>query len=109
MHKIQNDLQYLNVLSKCTPKMRKSILNSADGSLVTSICECVLNCINGNIQLDKNTQKRLAKYKKVLRELATKQNRLKSKKKKDILVQKGGFLPIILPAAISVLANLLTK
>ncbi len=32
--------------------MRKVILTKADKDLINTICECVHNCLNGNIELN---------------------------------------------------------
>lgn len=83
--------------------MQKSLINSADRDLVDTICECVLNCLNGNVNLKETDKLQLAKYKNHLRKLIQKKH-TSLKKKKQVLVQKGaGFLPIILSAVLSLL------
>ena len=32
--------------------MRKSIIENGDKDLIFSLCECVLNCINGNVSIN---------------------------------------------------------
>ena len=40
--------------------------------LISTICECILNCINGNINLDTETKIKLNRHKNVLRNLSVK-------------------------------------
>lgn len=105
MDKFRKNIKLLKQLSKCKKILRKNILKFADEELVLSICECVLNTLNGNIKLDHKIIKKLEKYKKHLRNLAD--VNLSLKKKKKILIQQGGFLNLLLPAALTVLTTLL--
>ena len=98
---------YLHVLSKCNKVQRLGILKGADPKLIQAICECALNVVKGNIPLTPHQKRKLTPHKKVLRHLADKRKTLQSKKK--ILVQKGGFLPLLLSAIVPTIANLLLK
>ena len=49
--------------------MRKSILDHADKEIVSSICECILNCMNGNITINEETKSKLNRHKSKLRNL----------------------------------------
>jgi hypothetical protein len=55
MDKIKNNLDYLKILSDCTKPMHNSIITSAKKDLIYTLCECVLNCMNGNINLNETT------------------------------------------------------
>lgn len=96
----------LKVLVNAKPALRKAILNVADKNLVHSICEICDNTLLGNIPLSGVQKSQIQKHKKVLRNLATR--RQSWKKKKEILVQRGGaFLPILLSILSSVLPAVL--
>ncbi len=83
--------------------MHKSMINSANKELINTICECILNCLNGNVTLKDSEKLQLSKYKYYLRQLLQKKT-VSIKKKKQVLKQKGaGFLPIILSAVLSLL------
>jgi hypothetical protein len=83
--------------------MHKSLILGANKELIDTLCECILNCLNGNVQLSDDDKNKLYKYRNYLRQLLRKRD-LSLKKKKGILVQKGsGFLPIILSAVLSLL------
>ena len=105
-NRIEKNLEYLKILSKCNNKMRKSIIDNADKELISTICECILNCMNGNINLNEETKLKLKRHKNSLRNLLIKK-KISVKKKKNILKQKGGaFLPVLLSTVISGLASL---
>lgn len=98
---------YLHVLSKCNQTQRRGILQGADDKLIKAICECALNVVKGNIPLTPYHKRKLIAHKNIIRTLADKKKSLQSKKK--ILVQKGGFLPLLLNAIVPTIASLLLK
>ena len=105
MNKVTNHIDYLKVLQKCNHSMRCAIIKSAKKDLIHTICECVLNCLNGNITLNESDKAYLKRYKRRLRQLLRKQSSLKQKK--HIICQSGGsFLPIILSSILSAISEL---
>ena len=106
MKKISKNYEYLKILAKCQKKMRNSIINGANKDLIHCLCECIYNTLKGNVELKDDDKTKLIKYKNSLRKLLVK-NSLKEKKK--ILIQKGGFLQILLPSVISGLATILSS
>lgn len=101
---VENQTDMLKVLAHCKIKIRKAILKNADKELVDAICQCVFNMLQGNVQLTKAQKNSLSQYRHVMRKLVQKGG-LKSKK--QLLVQKGGFLQFLIPAAISGIATII--
>ena len=97
---------FLNIISKSKRKLRCAILANCNKDQLFSICECVLNICNGNIQIDKRNYLILKKYKKIFKKVLDRKIDFKSKKK--LLVQKGGFLQFLIPAVISGIANIVS-
>lgn len=89
----------LYILKDCKPKLRKALIQNADNGLITTLNEIIYNTLNGNNIIDKNTKKKLKKYKKPMRCLICPKKSILSKRK--ILVQKGGFLPAIITSLLS--------
>lgn len=98
---------YLQVLAKCNPKQRQAILREADPKLIKAICECSLNVIKGNIPLSPSQKQKLKPHKTTLRSLADKNKSAKARKR--LIVQRGGFVGVLLRAIIPTLASLLLK
>ena len=96
LNNISEQLPMLKALSCCSENMRKSILKKADRKLVQAICECCFNAKRE--QLSAVDLIKLSKYKKSINKLTEKSN---LKTKRNILVQQGGFLNILLPAVIT--------
>lgn len=94
MKRLKVNKHILHVLKNCNTCVRKSILKNANPELIRTLCEISLNLVNGNMKVSKNCRARLKKYKKKLRELASSKGKVSSKRK--ILVQHGGFLPLLL-------------
>lgn len=98
-------LQYLRVLHKCPKKLRKDLLEKLPTSSIKAICECCLNLLRGHIPLTNYQKNSLKKDKLILRRLADKKKPLYTKRK--LIIQKGGFLNILLPAAITAITSLI--
>lgn len=103
---VKDKLPDLAFLGTCNPKIRKYILENADKKLIDAIRECLHNLLKGNLPIKKNDMKTIKKHKKYIRMVASGNC---FKKNKQILVQKGGFLSILLPTAVQLLTTLLTN
>ena len=90
---LKKNAQMLGVLAHVTPQMCKAIIVAADRELMTCLCECAQNILNGNVPLTKSHLKHLQWYRSDVHTLAKK--RAPQHKKKKIL-QKGGFLSALL-------------
>jgi hypothetical protein len=96
---------YLSLLSKAkSPSRRKALISIADGQELKAIVECIINLSQGRIPIPESRIRQLKKYKNALRKLCEKS--LSLKRKKQILTQHGGFLPLVLPFALKLLGNL---
>ena len=105
--RLKNNLHYLKALCNCKPSARKAILKQADGELINCICECVDNILKGNIKISKAQKKKLGRHSTSLVQLRNRKTGLK--KKRELLIQKGGFLPALLAPIISVAGGLLSN
>ena len=53
-------LKCLHVLAHALPQMCKAIIRAADRELMTCLCECAQNILNGNVPLTKESFEALA-------------------------------------------------
>ncbi len=104
---VQHCIDHLKVLSKCNTKQRRGIIETANPVVFKAICECSLNVVKGNIPLTPTQKRQITPYKNILRSLADRNKSFQAKKR--ILIQKGGFLPILLRAIVPTIASLLLK
>lgn len=106
--RLSNNADFLRVLAKAKPNLRRAILKCCHSELIKVICEVTLNVLHGVVPLNSQQERKLKRYKKILRALADRS--LSLKKKKEHLNQTGGsFLPALLPPVLSALASLLSK
>ena len=105
--RVKEKLPDLAYLSKCSPKIRKYILENSDKKLIYAIQECILNFLKGNYKLEPRQFNKLKKYKASIRLLVDNNNCFKKNKK--ILVQKGGFLQFLLPVAVDLIGNIVSN
>lgn len=105
MHLRREQLQELRLIQTCPKHLRKQLLQKLPLKTVKTICECVFNTLRGNVKLTSHQKKRLAKYKYTLRKVGSRQGTLYTKKR--LIAQRGGFLNILIPAAVTALSALI--
>ena len=91
----------INLLNS-NKKLQKLIIQKSGKDLVTPLCVIVLNILKGVLKLSEAELSSLKKFKIPCRNLVKKSS-LKSKK---VLLQKGGFLNILLPIVFTALGFL---
>lgn len=103
MKNVQSQGDFLNVLIRLNPSLRKTILKQADKKLKRAIVEIVVNVMRGNVKMKKSQKQKLQKYKTILRRVYKRyyndrNDKIKKTKinNKDI-VQVGGALPLLIP------------
>jgi hypothetical protein len=102
----QSEINLLKLIldPKISSPLRKFIINKSNNKTISSLCELVLNILNGNIQVSTEIKSKLLPFAKICRKLLNKRTNLKEKKK--ILIgrgiQRGGFLQFIFPALASI-------
>jgi len=102
--RLHRHVNLLKALHKAKSVTRRKLLKKhCDGDFVCCITECVRNLLKGNIPLSLAQKKKLSAKKNILRQLALKKTSLRKKQK---LIQSGGFLGALLGPIISVLGGL---
>jgi hypothetical protein len=87
--------------------LRKALLKVVDPKVIETIAEISHNILRGNIKLGAKTKRKIAPYKKVIRKIAT---NISDKRRRKILIQKGGFLPMLISTILTgLLGKLLEK
>lgn len=84
---------------KAKPKLRNAIISNSDDDFIKTLAEISLNTLNGNNPIDNKTKNKLRCYKRVIRKLACSKRCNKSKRK--LIIQKGGFLPMLIGTILS--------
>lgn len=79
------------------------LISSASSDQINSITEIALNTLKGNIPYPNKTRDKLKLFKKVIRSLA--KPKLSIKKKKQLLLQRGGFLPFLIAPVLTAIAT----
>lgn len=101
----KQQLRDLQLINTCPKDLKKHLLRKLPTRSVKAICECALNVLKGNVPLSKNQKKSLGKYKTTLRKIGAKKGSLFTKKR--LIIQHGGFLNILLPAALTAITSLI--
>lgn len=106
--RLKRNLPYIHALSKARKLQRDALINTADKDLILCLCDCCHNFLTGNIPFTEDEIKKLLKYQHPVRYLGEK-NRDPLQKKKAVIVQNGGFLPLLLTPILSTLGSLLLE
>jgi hypothetical protein len=101
-------LPLLKLLCKVDPVTRKKLLKEADGKFITFLAECCLNTVCGNVHYTPTCKESLRKHVPVIRKLASRKLGYRPVwKKRKLLVQNGGFLPLFLAPIITLASSLI--
>ena len=95
----------LERLAKSRGKNRIKLVAEAKSCVIKAVSELAKNCLVGNISLEDCDFKKLKKYQKVLRQISRKTSSIKVRR--QLISQEGGFLPLLIPPALSVIAGLI--
>ena len=98
------NLELLGALVKLEKQPKLCLLRIADKSLVTAICECALNILNGNIPITPQQKQQLYHQKGLIRALAKSKSSWKSKRL-FIVNQCEKILPLIIQPVLQSLTN----
>ena len=80
-------------LMQAQPQFRKKMIQQAPKELIHCISECCQNVLKGNVSLSNRQKQQLKSKRHHLRQLADRT--VPVPKKKKILNQQGGFLPLL--------------
>lgn len=89
MNNIQENIDFLRTLVKCSQLEFVRFVQVARRSKLLAICEIFHNILDGNIEVSDSERKALKKHRKTLRKFCTKKISAKDKK---TLVQNHSFL-----------------
>lgn len=103
-------LPILKFISALPIQLRKQVLACVSGNetVFKSLQEIIFNYFSGKLRLDSKKTKRLKKKNKILKQFLCKKP-FCQRKRRALVKQTGGFLPILIPAAITAIDLLLTK
>ena len=101
---VKRHINSLRALCHLKPKQIKGVIENSDKELVGCICECMYNVANGTFPVPPKTLAKLKKHKSKIRKVIAK--RTNFKKKKKLLAQSGGFLPLLLAPIVSLVGGL---
>lgn len=93
MKRIKRNSHLLTSFHKLNKQQQKSIVQHLDKDQIKFISEICINLLNQNVPLSDELKKKLLPHKCKIRNLACKQKSLKTKK---VILQKGGFIPLLL-------------
>jgi hypothetical protein len=105
--RIEKHYNFIKKFQRAPTLQRNAYLKRASADEVRSLCECALNVCNGNIPLNKKQFGQLKKHKKILKTLAF--TKSSPWKKRRVLLQEGGFLPVLASTALSFLGPIIAS
>src|SRR5882757_4500908 len=84
-------------------KIRSKLISQSKACIIDAISEIAKNCLKGNIPLKSCDFKKLSTYKNLLRAISKKSS---IQKRRKLISQKGGFLSLLIPPALSLIASI---
>jgi len=104
--RVKRYLPVLKRIRKLGNKARREFIRKCDKDFIDCVSECARNLLKGNVPLTKRQMTDLRRKRQDLRALSKKKTSMRAKRK---IVQKGGFLPALLPLVLSVLTSLFSN
>ena len=101
--RILRNKTFLEDVGRSNAIRRKKLIRKATKDNIDALSEVALNTLLGNVPLSPQHKQKLRRHRFSIRNLAKK---ISLKKKKEFLVQKGGFVPFLVAPALSILAGL---
>jgi len=101
--RIRDNEKFLKKYLFCNHQYRKNLIKQATPEQIACICEATLNVVNKNVPISDAKIRKLKPYQRVIKKISF--EKIPLEKKRKILVQKGGFLPVILSTVLGILAN----
>ena len=102
---VENNIDFLKSLENISSYRRKRLLKSASESNILALKEVAHNLLQGKLKVPE--VKKLKRHKHSIRKLVKKNSSLKSKRK--LLIQKGGFLPLMITPLLSAIGSVTGK
>jgi hypothetical protein len=102
--RVRQVLPELKRLNRLAAKDRQRYLKTCGGPFVDCVCECIRNLLKGRVPLRPKQVKALRRYKRFLRQAASKKTPRKEHRR---ILQREGFIGAILPPLIAGLGSLL--
>jgi len=104
---ILSHYDFIKEVKNCKSKTRNKYLSKASPAQIRSLCECVHNVYSGSVPVTSQIVEKLRPYAKDIKRLTYKRGKAECKRK--YLIQKGGFLPILLGAVLPILGQLVVN
>lgn len=100
---------FLLELLRNTKAKRKRLIENASEKELNAIRNFCFNICKGKFQVSSKVYKKLCKYKKDIRDLSNKNILKTSHAVKKRLIQRGGWLPLVLPALLGFISSVGSK
>ena len=102
MNHLRKNGPTLRLLQKAPETLQKCILDKASPVLIRCLCDCAHNVLQRNVEISHHHKRKLKLHKTKLQKLADRKVALKTKQR---IIQKGGFLLILLSALTPVISG----
>ncbi len=106
---VSSTIPFFKIVSRLPEKSRRIVLNDLSGNQIAydALSEIAHNTIKGNVKLKKSQSKKLKRHVHTLKQFCCIKNKKSLNKRKKLLVQSGGFLPILIPTIASLIGSLI--
>ena len=104
---LEKQMKLLKPIIDAPHNQRRKLLQKADKKLIMVLCESISNILAGNIPINNDIKSKLKKHRASLHFLCEKKHSIK--KRKQVLGQKGGAFPLIIPALVTGISSIISS
>lgn len=96
------NIDVLKALCHCNKEEQKDFIKAAKPEVIHAVCDCITNVLHGNIPISRYSKRKLKPKRQLLRALS--QPKKNAEQRKKLLVQQGaGLLPLLIGPALKIL------
>ena len=105
--RLKDQLPLLQEMAECCHSRgkRRKLVSHASKDAIDCLCDCVQNIAVGNVPLTDDEKRKLKYHKGRMSQLLNK--KVSYKKKRQILTQSGGFIPLLLMPILGIAGSLI--
>ena len=104
---VKSLLNYLKKFLNGNNKVKRNFIKNLSNKDIKVLCMTIYNILHNKIPINTAEKEKLLKFRKLLHKFCRSSHTIK--KRKEILSQSGGYLNILIPAAIGGLSTILSS
>jgi hypothetical protein len=105
---MRKNINFLAALKRASPEKKRAMIRKSTQPQISTLSEISKNILHSRIPLTPKQKRKLCKYKRLVRRMASRKTKYKNKKKALLRGGQLGVIPLLLTAG-SIISNLVSR